>query len=399
MQAILGTRMSADLNLIAQIIILAGLYLGYYFARRKKIRPHHANVQTTMVLVNLLLILFVMATSFYNFVILGGTTGGAVAQSMIVHAFLGLVAELSGIYLILRMRTKVIPPNLRIKNFKRLMQFTLALWTVVVLLGLAIYYLRYIAPRAQSASPIAPLQHQAKELETHAFELRDAATRGSAPGVKRHTEHVINLIVGKSSPDYGDLDKDGLVEDPGDGSGILNLLRTVSDQSGNTGVVQVADQVRQELLDILEQSQGVMGAGTYSDAQSNILRIATLSSQIARGTVKSVPQLAQLLNASTSMPTVSPENAPSGTIVVDMQDYEFRPKALTVKKGSTIVFVNKDSSKHTATDDQGAFNSKDIDAGQSFSLTLDQPGVFPYHCEYHGDRGGVDMAGTITVTE
>jgi serine/threonine protein kinase len=37
----------------------------------------------------------------------------------------------------------------------------------------------------------------------------------------RHAEAILNLIVGSQSPDYGDLDGDGKVTDPGDGYGLL----------------------------------------------------------------------------------------------------------------------------------------------------------------------------------
>ena len=77
MQALFGTRTTADINLALQILILLGLLGGYVLARRKRF-DRHANVQTTMVLINLFLIVFVMFTSFYGYVIAGGSTTGTV---------------------------------------------------------------------------------------------------------------------------------------------------------------------------------------------------------------------------------------------------------------------------------------------------------------------------------
>jgi plastocyanin len=96
---------------------------------------------------------------------------------------------------------------------------------------------------------------------------------------------------------------------------------------------------------------------------------------------------------------VNPAQPAGGTVTVDMKDFAFVPRELNVKKGTTVVFLNSDPAKHTATDDKSAWNSRDIDAGQSFTFTFQDSGAFPYHCEYHGDVGGVDMAGVITVTE
>ena len=138
MQALLGTRPSADINLVAQIIILAGLWAGFYFARTRQ-RAKHKNMQTAMVVAQLFFIFFVMLTSFYRFVIEGRTFTGMVATLMMVHGGLGLIPATSGVYLVLRMRTQIIPQRLRVRNFKLVMRSTLGLWTVVALLGFATY--------------------------------------------------------------------------------------------------------------------------------------------------------------------------------------------------------------------------------------------------------------------
>jgi plastocyanin len=49
MQAWLGQRTSADINFVAQILILLGLWVGAYFAHVHRIRRHQA-IQTTLVI-------------------------------------------------------------------------------------------------------------------------------------------------------------------------------------------------------------------------------------------------------------------------------------------------------------------------------------------------------------
>ncbi len=138
MQNIIGFENASLLNLIAQVGMLAALYVGYYFARKKKIRPHHANFQTVVVLLNLFFILTIMASSAA--IVLNGANLNAHPNPVIVaHILLGIISELLGIYIVIRMRTSWLPPNLRVKNFKGLMRFTLGLWTVTVLFGLIIY--------------------------------------------------------------------------------------------------------------------------------------------------------------------------------------------------------------------------------------------------------------------
>ena len=72
MQEISGTRLSADINLGAQALMLIGLWVGVYFARTMQ-ATKHKNTQTTIVLIQPIFILFSMVVSYYNYVILGGT--------------------------------------------------------------------------------------------------------------------------------------------------------------------------------------------------------------------------------------------------------------------------------------------------------------------------------------
>ena len=66
------------------------------------------------------------------------------------------------------------------------------------------------------------LREQAWVALVHARLAMDSTTLA---GIRRHAEHVINAIEGtgdRGGPNYGDLNKDGNVEDFGDGFGVLN---------------------------------------------------------------------------------------------------------------------------------------------------------------------------------
>ena len=83
---------------------------------------------------------------------------------------------------------------------------------------------------------------------------------------------------------------------------------------------------------------------------------------------------------------------------VNMADNEFQPASITVAAGEAITFTNVGSNPHTATSDDGVFDTGTVDAGATASITLDSPGTYPYFCVFHGAAGGVGMSGTITVT-
>lgn len=82
---------------------------------------------------------------------------------------------------------------------------------------------------------------------------------------------------------------------------------------------------------------------------------------------------------------------------VSIEQYAFSPSAITVKAGTTVTWTNHDSVNHTVTADDGSaiqFDSGDIDKGQTYQFTFDQPGTYHYHCTPHPF-----MHGTVVVTE
>ncbi len=143
---IFGTKANlfADLNLIAQFVLLLGLSIGAVFARRGHIATHQYN-QTGWVLFNIVLTIFIMMVAYYEYVIPGlpGNLSQAFGIVSTIHAAFGLLAIGCGIYLILRMN-RLIPKKWRIKWWKRLMHLTLALYLLVGVLGLGIYYVWYV---------------------------------------------------------------------------------------------------------------------------------------------------------------------------------------------------------------------------------------------------------------
>ena len=88
-----------------------------------------------------------------------------------------------------------------------------------------------------------------------------------------------------------------------------------------------------------------------------------------------------------------------GGTEVSMASVQFEPKDLTVKAGETITFTNNESIPHDVHKTSGPgedFASGPpggMQEGDTFELTLDQPGKYEYVCNVHAPG----MAGTITV--
>ena len=81
---------------------------------------------------------------------------------------------------------------------------------------------------------------------------------------------------------------------------------------------------------------------------------------------------------------------------VKISNFQFTPKVLTVTPGTTVEWVSE-AGRHTVQADDGSFKSDVLKQGDKFEHKFDKAGTFAYHCEFHGEKGGKDMAGSIIV--
>lgn len=84
--------------------------------------------------------------------------------------------------------------------------------------------------------------------------------------------------------------------------------------------------------------------------------------------------------------------ASANTVVIE--DFKFVPDTLTVKKGTTVTFVNKDTTKHTITGDDGGPDGSLLAKGEQYTYTFNEVGTFGYHCTPHPF-----MTANVVVTE
>ena len=81
------------------------------------------------------------------------------------------------------------------------------------------------------------------------------------------------------------------------------------------------------------------------------------------------------------------------THAVKIKGFAFEPANLSINAGDSVVFTNEDSAPHTATADNGSFNTGRLDRGQAATLTFSGTGTFSYFCEFHPN-----MKAAITVS-
>ncbi|MFL5775941.1 MAG: cupredoxin family copper-binding protein [Chloroflexota bacterium] len=77
---------------------------------------------------------------------------------------------------------------------------------------------------------------------------------------------------------------------------------------------------------------------------------------------------------------------------VAISGFSFSPHDISVAVGDTVTWTNSDAQAHTATADDGSFDTGTLGNNASGSATFSKAGSFPYHCSIHSS-----MTGTVTV--
>src|SRR3974377_1468189 len=79
---------------------------------------------------------------------------------------------------------------------------------------------------------------------------------------------------------------------------------------------------------------------------------------------------------------------------VQIDNFSFAPRTLTVRAGTKVTWINKDDVPHTVASAEKKFPSRAIDTDEHYEFTFTAPGTYKYFCSLHPH-----MTGTIVVTE
>jgi plastocyanin len=105
-------------------------------------------------------------------------------------------------------------------------------------------------------------------------------------------------------------------------------------------------------------------------------------------------------SGSTNNPTPTNPSKPTDPVVtadasVKIQGFAFSPASVTVKAGGTVQWKNVDSTPHTATDNNSAFDSGTLNTNGIYTHKFDTPGTYTYHCTFHSTMTNA----TVVVTQ
>jgi plastocyanin len=100
----------------------------------------------------------------------------------------------------------------------------------------------------------------------------------------------------------------------------------------------------------------------------------------------------------TTTDTGESTTAPSGEAQlsekVKIVEFTYGPDPVVVQVGGKVIWQNEDTAPHTATADDGSFDTGTLERGKIKAETFKQAGTYPYFCEIHPT-----MHGTVEVVE
>lgn len=125
---------------------------------------------------------------------------------------------------------------------------------------------------------------------------------------------------------------------------------------------------------------GVVSGAIVLSACSNSAGEATTTATSAATTTTAAPPQAT--------------TAAVGGSEVSIENFVFGPSDLAVSVGDTVVWTNDETAVgHTATSDDGLWDSKVVSPGETFEFTFTEAGTFTYFCTIHPS-----MQASVTVT-
>lgn len=73
----------------------------------------------------------------------------------------------------------------------------------------------------------------------------------------------------------------------------------------------------------------------------------------------------------------------------DEKTWKYAPPDITVKVGTTVAWTNQGKQPHTASANDGSFDSGTMTSGGKWEYRFTSPGEFAYLCTFHPQMTGV----------
>ncbi len=135
-----------------------------------------------------------------------------------------------------------------------------------------------------------------------------------------------------------------------------------------------------------------MGVRTTEEEEEKEKEVALMRRIILLMTVATLVVVSTLIVVSASgankQPTAKAKKHPTRTVLIE--GFRFKPAHITIKRGTKVRWINKDSAPHTATSflPPRSFDSGRLGKGQRYSHTFNKAGKKRYLCKIHPHMRG-----------
>ena len=97
-----------------------------------------------------------------------------------------------------------------------------------------------------------------------------------------------------------------------------------------------------------------------------------------------------LLTASVLLSAACTEAQPDvRTHRISIRAFQYIPAQTTVTARDTVIWINQDAIPHTATADDGAWDTGSVGSQESGQVVVSKPGKHPYVCAFHPNMAGM----------
>jgi LPXTG-motif cell wall-anchored protein len=135
------------------------------------------------------------------------------------------------------------------------------------------------------------------------------------------------------------------------------------------------------------------GAHPQAWAAKRATRVHRAKNEHSKKAAKRTKRTRRATKLATTTASASPAVTVASSAAVTIKSFKFAPKSLTIKVGDTVNWTNQDSVQHSATADNGTFDTGLIAKGSTRAYRFTTAGTYGYHCTPHPG-----MKATITVT-
>ena len=81
-------------------------------------------------------------------------------------------------------------------------------------------------------------------------------------------------------------------------------------------------------------------------------------------------------------------SAQAEEVTIKIENFTFNPASITIKPGTTVIWINSDDIPHSVVENNKNFKSPPLDTGQKYSVVLTTAGEVDYFCGFHNHMTG-----------